>query len=131
MKKLILVFAFAVSLGGCAQLSTIYGAVTGTTVSPGAVIVAGYSVDALETTATRYLERPRCGTPGIVICRSPTATKAIGPAVKSMRVARDNAEQFLADHPGQLGSNGAYDALQTSAKTLKGVLDQYAISIRG
>lgn len=129
--RLIIAAAAIFAITGCAQLENAYSVVTGSSVSPGAVIVAGYSVDALEATATQYLRRPRCGTSSTIICRSPAATKAIIPAVRSMRVARDAAEQFLATHPGQLGSQGLYDALQSSAGALKAILEQYAISIGG
>lgn len=131
MKKILIACAIVFSLSGCAQIQNAYSVVTGTSVSPGAVIIAGYSVDALEATATQYLRRPRCGTAGVIVCRSPAATKAIIPAVRSMRFARDEAENFLATHPGQLGSQGLYDALQKTATTLKNVFDQYAITIGG
>jgi hypothetical protein len=127
MKRLILAGAVALSLGGCAQLTNAWNAVTSTTVDPTLVIVAGNTVDALEATTTNYLKLPKCTGSNGPVCRDPAATKAIIPAVRSMRVARNNLEQFLTDHPGQLATQGLYDAVQAAIKTVQGIIAQYNI----
>lgn len=130
MKRLLLVAALALGIGGCAQLNTLYQTATtlsDASVSPTAVIVAANSFDAIEVTATNYLTLPKC--PKATICRDPQATKVLIPAIKSGRIARNNLKAFLRTHPGQLGSKGLYDALNASITTIQGVINQY--NIRG
>lgn len=124
MKKVFLALSFAVALSGCAQLKADYDAITGATVSPTAVIVAGNSFDAAEATATNYLRLPKCGT---FPCRSAQATKAIIPAIRSGRLARNNLEAFLVANPGALGPAGLYSALRTATDTLQQIFAQYNI----
>jgi hypothetical protein len=133
MRKLfaITALALALSVGGCAtpfgqKVEGVVSAITGATVSPQAVIVASNVFDGLERTATNYLRLKKCNgsTP---ICRDPGATKAIIPAIRSGRVARNNLQQFMTDHPGQLGPTGLYDALQSSINTLQSAFAQYNI----
>jgi hypothetical protein len=127
----------AVLLGGCAEfsqletkISGVISAVTGSTVSPAAIIISADAFDALEATAKNYVNprlNKRCDGSNGPICRDPKATVAINAAIRSGRVARNNAKQFLRDHPGQLGSQGLYDALQASVSTLQGIFRQYGI----
>lgn len=128
MKRLMVVALLALSLGACAQIQNAYDTLSGAKVSPQAVIVAANAFNALKATATNYLRLPRCKTTGApVICRSPQATKIIIPAVRAGTVARNNLEQFMREHPGELGPSGVYDALVASSNTLKGVFAQYRI----
>lgn len=136
MIKLVRAVAIAaalMTLGGCAQwqaieqkVSNVASAISGATVSPQAVLVASNIFDGLEVTATNYLHLAKCNgtTP---VCRDATATKAIIPAVRSGRVARNNLQQFFKDHPGQLGPAGLYDALQASIATLQAAYAKYQI----
>lgn len=130
MKKLLaLVLVFG--LAGCStelqKIKTAYEVVTSSSVSPTMVYVAANTFDALEATATNYLRLPKCGGTAIV-CRNQNAVAAIIPAVHSGRVARNNLEQFLKDHPGQLGPQGLYDALTQSITTLQTIYTQYNVS---
>jgi hypothetical protein len=134
MKKLFAITALALglALGGCStpfgqKVEGVVSAITGATVSPQAVIVASNVFDGLERTATNYLRLKRCNGTNGPICRDPGATKALIPAIRSGRVARDNLQQFMKDHPGQLGPSGLYDALQTSINTLQAVFAQYNV----
>ncbi len=125
--KRIATLLIILSLAGCAQLQNDWNVLTTSQVTITTVSVAGNTFDALETTATSYLQLPRCtGTNG-PICRDPAATKKIISAVRSGRVARNNLEQFFVDHPGQLGPQGLYDALQSAIATLQAVISQYNI----
>lgn len=123
----------AFALGGCAQwqaieqkVSTVASAISDATVNPQAVLVASNIFDGLEVTATNYLRLAKCNgtTP---VCRNAAATKAIIPAVRSGRVARNNLQTFFKDHPGQLGPQGLYDALQKSIATLQEAYAKYQI----
>lgn len=125
MKKLILISMLALSVGGCAQLTNAYNALTGVSVSPTAVIVAANAFDGLEATATNYLKLPKCGS---FPCRNQNAVMAIIPAIRSGRIARNNLEQFLAANPGALGPQGLYNALTAATDTLKQVFLQYGIN---
>jgi hypothetical protein len=139
MRKLLagaIALALFVSLGGCApgsfgsKVEGVISAVTGAAVSPAAIIIAANSFDALEVTAKNYINpqlNKRCNGSNGPICRDPAATIALNKAIRSGRVARNNAKQFLRDHPGQLGSQGLYDALQTSVSTLEAIFKQYSI----
>lgn len=126
MKKLLLPIVLALSLGACANFQNTWNTLTSAQVTYQTVAVAANTFDALEATATAYLRLPKCG--GVSkVCRDPAATKKIIPAVRAGRVARNNLEQFFVDHPGQLGPQGLYDALQTSISTLQSVISQYNI----
>jgi hypothetical protein len=130
MKKFLIIASLALSLGGCStfeRLKQTAEAVGQYTVSPQTVVIASNTFDALEITATNYLGLKACRKASTVVCRDPTATALIIPAIRSGRVARNNLQQFLADHPNELGPSGAYDALSASISTIQGVFAQYKI----
>jgi hypothetical protein len=54
MKKLVLIVALALGLGGCATLGNVYTAATTATVSAGTVVEAANAFDALKATAVNY-----------------------------------------------------------------------------
>jgi hypothetical protein len=125
----------SLSLAGCAtqfgqKVEGVVSAITGATVSPEAIIILANSFDAMQVTAKNYINpalNKRCtGTNG-PICRDPNATIALNKAIRTGRVARNNAKQFLRDHPGELGPQGLYDALQLSVGTLQSIFSQYNI----
>lgn len=130
MKK-ILIILMALSLAGCAGtrfgtfVATIESAASGT-VSPEAIYIARNAFDTVEVSATNYLNLKHCPT-NASFCRDKVATAKLIPAIRSGRVARNNATQFLKDHPNQLGTQGLYDALTTSTDTIKQILAQYNI----
>lgn len=131
MKKIFLILALSLSLGACStfeRLKQTAEAVGEFTVSPEAVVIASNTFDALQVTATNYLKLKSCRKINSVICRDPTATALIIPAIRSGRVARNNLQQFLADHPNQLGPSGAFDALNASISTIQGVFVQYRVN---
>jgi hypothetical protein len=128
VKRILGIGLLALALSGCAAIQQDWAIVTGATVSPAAVIVAGNAFDAVEATATNYLtfckaNRTVAGCGSYVAAR-----KAILPAVRSGRVARNNLENFLTANPGQLGPSGLYNALVTSINTLQAVAAQYNIT---
>lgn len=127
MKKFFALVALAAVLSGCASLTKTWDIVTGATVSPAAVVVAGNAFDALEATATNYLVFCRSNRASATCIGYVKARKQIIPAVRSGRVARNNLEAFLSANPGQLGPSGLYNALVSSINTLQGVAAQYNI----
>lgn len=135
MRNLIAIVALSLGLvlGGCAntglgqKVEGVVSAITGATIDPQAVIVASNVFDGLERTATNYLRLKRCSSTNRPICRDPAATMKIVPAIRSGRVARNNLQQFMSDHPGQLGPSGLYDALQASITTLQSVFTEYNV----
>lgn len=128
MKVRILVTAIALtSLVGCASLTNDYNAITGSTVSPTAVIVAANAFDAVEATATNYLRLKKCSATTGPVCRNVAATAAIIPAIRSGRQARNNLEAFMQANPGVLGPTGLYNALTMATSTLEQVFAQYQI----
>ena len=124
MKKIVLALALALGLSSCASLQNTWNTLTSTQVTMTTVAVAGNTFDALEATATSYLRLPRCSATSGPICRNPGITKQLISAVRSGRVARNNLEQFFTDHPGQLGPQGLYDALQAAISTLQTIINQ-------
>jgi hypothetical protein len=128
MRKIILVLSMSLALAGCATFQKDYAIITGATVSPAAVIVAGNTFDALEATATNFLVFCKVNRAQPVCTGYVNARKAIIPAVRSGRIARNNLEQFLSANPGQLGPAGLYNILVTSINTLQGVASQYNLA---
>lgn len=122
-----LAFVLTTPLVGCAQLQKTYEVVTSAKVSPTAVVVAVNAFNALEATATNYLLLPRCVTGGPVICRQSAATQPIKRAVLSGRAARNKLTQFYAEHPGELGPKGLYDALVAATDTLQAIYATYGV----
>jgi hypothetical protein len=130
MRKLLLSLSLVLGLGACANLQNEWAKIavlSSAQVTVTTVVVAGNTFDALEATATAYLRLPKCTASNGPICRDTNATKAIVSAVRSGRVARNNLKQFFIDHPGQLGPQGLYDALQTAIGTLQSVIATYNI----
>lgn len=131
MKKYIIIAGLALTLGGCQGtkigqfVSTIEQAAQGS-VSPEAIYIAANTFDAVEASATNYLTLKKCPQ-SAPFCRDPSATKQLIPAIRSGRVARNNARQFLKDHPGELGSKGLYDALTSATDTVQQIMKQYKI----
>lgn len=130
MKKF-LIIALALGLGGCQGtrfgdfIASVESAATGT-VSPASIYLARNAFDAVEVSATNYLNLKKCPVQA-PFCRDPGATAKLVPAIRAGRVARNNASQFLIDHPNQLGAQGLYDALLSSTETIKQILAQYKI----
>lgn len=131
MRRVFLALTVAFTLSGCASISKVYDTVTGATVSPAAVVVAGNSFDALEATATNYLVFCKANKALAACSNYIKVRKAILPAVRSGRVARNNLENFLTANPGQLGPSGLYNALIASINTVQAVINTYQIGSVG
>lgn len=125
MKLKLALFAVALALSGCASLTTALTTLTGTTVSPTQVIVAGNSFDAIESTATNYLTLPLC--PGATLCRTQAATNAIIPAVRAARTARTQLEVYVNANPGTPAPVSLYNTAITAISALESALAQYNV----
>lgn len=128
MKKLLAIALLSLSLAGCEQLELIRQAASvavDSKISSQSIYIASNGFDAVEVTATNYLSLKRCPMQA-PFCRNPKATKPITDAVRSGRVARNNAQQFLKDHPeATLGPKALYDAVIVSTNTVNEILDKY------
>lgn len=127
MKPHVLALALLLPLCGCNTLTNAYNSLTGTSVSPQAAVVAANSFDALETAATAYLSLPACTTTQLAACRNATATKAIVPAVRSGRTARNQIEALLQANNGAAIPAASMATLQAAIATLQSVYTQYNI----
>lgn len=122
----------ALTLAGCAglqqkieqlqQVSTITATVT---VNPAIVRTANDTFRGLESSATVYIET--CNANPLQTGCSDAAIRAMLPAIRSGRTARDQLNAFYRAHPNGLGSQGAYDALKSAIATISNTLTQYGI----
>jgi hypothetical protein len=131
VKSFLSTIFLALLLVGCApQLVEIekgISAVAATTVSPKAVIIAGNAFDALEATAAKYLRFCKVNRASVACVGYHSARAKLRPAMLAGRRARNDLEDFLATHPGELGSSGLYDALKAASATIRGVIHEYNI----
>lgn len=126
MRKLLIIGAVALSLGGCANVQNAWDTLTGARVSPQTVYVAENVFDGFERTATNYL-RLCHQHPDNATC-SKTAEVDIVKAVRSGVKARNNLRAFMVAHPDALGAQGVYDAFKSASDTLKTALQTYGVA---
>jgi len=117
MKRFLVVFLLAFSIGACAQLraiQTVYSIATEATVSPQTIIVAANSFDALQATATQYLIycKTNLATP---ICVADNRRQVIK-YVRVGRAARTQLETYIAS--GQAGPSALYNTLVAAINQL-------------
>ena len=110
----------ALSLSACSTIS----AVTDAKVPAKTIIVAANAFDGLKVTAKNYLVYCTPN-PAPIGCDDAAIKNKLVPAIKSGTTARDTLEQFLADHPGQLGDKGVYDALVDANSTIQSVIANF------
>lgn len=130
MRKLFIIALTAIGLSGCAALADFknaFDAATSVTVSPQAIVIASNSFNAVEASATNYLNLTRCDKTTSKVCRDKAVTAILIPAVLNARKARNDLVAFQRTHPGQLGTQGLYDALRQSVTTLTGIMSTYHI----
>ena len=134
MKHLIPLLALcALPLAGCNTLEQDYAAVEvayGTSASPQLALAAANSFDALETVATGYLQLPLCGASAPVTCRTLAASKAIVPAVRSGRAARNAIETLLSQNSGAAIPIARLNTLNAAISALDAVYANYHISAK-
>jgi hypothetical protein len=111
---------FALLLVGCSQLKTVYDTVTSAKVPAKVVYVAVNAFDAAKITAKNYIVycTPNPSPKG---CDDGAIKTKLDPAIKSGTAARDSLQDFLAEHPGELGNKGLYDAMTAATNTIKDV----------
>ena len=122
--KLSLVGALlALTLSGCATISTL----TGTTISPTQIVVAGNAFDAVEATATNYLSLPACVSGGTKICRDPAIVAKIVPLVRAGRKERIALETYSTANGGAPAPVTLFDTLQATIASLQSLFASYSI----
>lgn len=116
-------------VGGCAEfdqitsdLGNVYGAVTGSVVSPNAVYVAANSFDAAETAATGYDELPLCSATTSVACRTTSGTASVDTAIRQGITLRNELEAYVTANPGALVPVSNYNALLAVVSTINSVV---------
>lgn len=121
MKKLLIIPLLALSLGACAQLKnfdTAWQVLTSASVSPTQIIIAGNAFDALEATATQYLNYCKS------VAASPPQACALGnrkPVVAAVRAgikARNALEPYVTSNTA--GPSALYNALVAAIQSLQG-----------
>jgi hypothetical protein len=114
----------ALSLVGCAQLKTVYDTAINAKVPSKTIYVAVNAFDAAKITAKNYIIycTPNPAPKG---CDDDAIQNKLNPAIKSGTKARDNLEDFVTNHPGELGNKGLYDALTTATETIKDVTNSF------
>jgi hypothetical protein len=107
-------------LAGCAQLKNAYVTVTSAKVPTKVVYVAVNAFDAAKVTAKNYIAycTPNPAPKG---CDDNVIQNKLDPAIKSGTRARNTLEDFMKEHPGELGDKGIYDALTTATDTIRDV----------
>lgn len=121
MRRILIVVGLAATLGGCTTLSQIEG----TSISPQAASAAVSSFNTLETIATGYLQLPLCGSGAPVTCRTAAATKAIIPAFRTGRTARNQVLAALNSSTGAAIPVLSYNTLTATIATLQSAYAQY------
>jgi hypothetical protein len=111
-------------LGGCSTLSNLETIASGS-VSANQVYVAANAFDAIEATATNYLQLPPCPT-AAPVCRTSSIVAVIVPQVRNGRVARNQLEAYVNANPGQAVPVSNYNVLITTVNTLQGALAAYS-----
>lgn len=100
---LALAAALSIPLVACATFddSAVGRALTATAeklVDVRTVRIASESFNAVEVTATNYLNLPSCAVATTIVCRDPRATKPLIRAIRAGRDARDRAQAFVLAH---------------------------------
>ena len=126
MKTIIRTSLLALALAGCSTIQAAIGVVTGTTVTPGAAVIAANAFDAVEATGTVYLQLPTCPT-ATPICKSQSAVNAIVPAIRTGRTARNALEGAVMAANGSPVSATLLSALQAQTSTLQAIYANYKI----
>lgn len=136
MRKLMLAAALALGLGGCAAVSSawndvhaITGAVQSASVSPKAIYVAVNAFDAVEITATNYLDQCPRPTPTGLCYGADKVRAAVIPAIRSGIIVRKKlvaAARAAGDGPVALTAD--WNTLQSVTATIKSILIQYGVT---
>jgi hypothetical protein len=116
MKKLLVIAALALGLGGCATLQTDWSIITGTSVSPTQIIIAANAFDAGEASATQYLLYCKATVPAPSYCALGTRQTVVK-AVRAGRVARNQLEPYIVS--GTAGPIAIYNTLVATVSSLQ------------
>jgi hypothetical protein len=116
MKKLPFWIAVALTLGGCANLQTVWTTITSASVSPTQIIVAGNAFDAAEASATQYLLACKSKAIPASTCNLVTRKQVVA-SVRAGRSARNSLEPYVIS--GTAGPAALYNAMVTSINTLQ------------
>ena len=115
------VLAPLIALGAC-----VTGQTQVATLTPQEVYVAANAFDAVEATATAYLNLPLC--PAAKVCRTAIATGAIIGPIRDGRKARNALEAYIAANPGVAAVPVSLStALNAAVSSAQAIIAQYGI----
>ena len=114
MRKFVLA-AIVLALGGCANLSTDWGLLTNTAVSPTQILVASNAFDAAEASATQYLTycKSNASQAGCAL----SIRKQVVASVRAGRAARNQLEPYVTS--GTAGPIALYNSLEAAITSLQ------------
>jgi predicted small secreted protein len=129
LRKLLVLAALAAPLAGCSTIQgiendimTTFTLATGQTISPQAVIIAANGFDAIEITATNYLNLPTCNGSAVTVCKTPATVVTLVTAIRAGRAARNQLEGYMTANPGVPAPISPYNVLITAINTLQGIV---------
>lgn len=118
MKKLLIIAALTISLGGCATFEKDWAIITGTTVSPTQILIAANAFDAGEASATQYLLYCKANA-AVSACALKTRQTVVS-AVRAGRVARNQLEPYIVS--GTAGPTAIYNTLVATVTSLQSTI---------
>ena len=118
MKKLLIIAALTISLGGCATFEKDWAIITGTTVSPTQILIAANAFDAGEASATQYLLYCKANA-AVPACALKTRQTVVS-AVRAGRVARNQLEPYIVS--GTAGPTAIYNTLVATVTSLQSTI---------
>ncbi len=125
MKKLLLIAALGLGLGGCATIQQDWAIITNAQVSPTQIIVAANAFDAGEASATQYLLYCKATKPAPSYCALATR-QAVVKAVRAGRVARAQLEPYITS--GTAGPSAIYNTLVSIVTSLQAQIPQTGVA---
>lgn len=133
MRRFIIIAALALGLGGCAELQTLseLSSVAQTAaLSPKAVFIGANAFDAIEITATNYLDQCPRATPTGLCYGADKVRPVIIPAIRSgIIVRRKLVAAARAAGGGPIAAGADWSTLRAVTATIKDILAQYGVPV--
>src|SRR6267142_1534954 len=136
MKKLLVICALALSLGGCAgelekmktTFTNVIGIISNVKINSKAAYIAINVFNGAERTVTAYLSLPQCGK---VPCRIVGSATMLSQPFNAGIGARNDLRAWMKANPGSLADAGLYNALVAATNSLQKIMAIYNIGTTG